>query len=286
MTLEDKVTLKLTFENVEEFKTTSSDSSLIRPYLKAFTEGKYIGTLNNIFYGYGMKPTFVLGTLEKTPEPKSKIIFFPGVKGRKMVRYISQQRIFEPLQTENIIADHFTLEKLEKWHVTMYNHEGKKVSKIPQMSAINISDDLKFWFSLSIKNEFCLEKTPSELTIEFPLHPSDSNRRIDIISKARKDAVLHIVSLPENSTVGYISKEEFLNFEFYLDLNNDDTQSDKLGQIIAPTGPPVLKFKLIDIKNISYRVCPVKLPKFDGIIWVRASKLPGILNEDCIITCP
>jgi len=250
--------------------------SLARPFRVLFEDGRPLGRINYLFFAPPTGPHFTLGAVVRTPA--DRFLFFPGLKSRKVNWFARGENIITLTTKPGELLDHFTLEPdLQNWHVTILT-EGRKKTKTPRFRARRIGDNLVFWFALSIRSPQNLEPTPKNLEMVFRSTREDSERRTKLLDEARDGAIFNITQLPEGSES--VGPGEFMNFEFFLDLNGTSYN----GEALAPLQPPAVKMP-IEIPRLNpMRAHTVTIPGWSGRVVVSAYTLRGLLADDCVIS--
>lgn len=250
-------------------------SALVRPLRQLFQEGKPIGRINYVFYEED-NLYYVLGSL--CYSPAARILYFPGIEDRSIQRWYEGDS--GTLEEGNIggIIDHFTLEpNLQDGHITpegLNYEEAKKVKGELKYRSRSIDANTVWWLGLSLKNARSLEKLRRTIKIAFPSPPDDADRRIKEITKARNNAVFHVISLANEEKFG---ANEFLHFEFVI-------QTSKHGELRSYY--PLALPRSSDIGGVKYeneflvRKHPVSLRGLQGKVWIVASKHVGKLRND------
>jgi hypothetical protein len=270
-------------------KVSNSDSALVRPFRLLIDEGKPIGTINYLFYR--SNKSYVLGVLCYTPG--RRLLFFPGSTVRTPRWYTKGQLDLTKVEQDNPI-DHLTLESdLCSYHATLINSNLKR-KVLTSYRTKKVSDNLTYWFGLSLESEKILEECPEENDFQFSSPPQDSQRRVKIVMESRKGAKFHIIELNPNAEP---VSGSFLHFDFLVEHHGGhtmrgffrrfprwrSTQDILFAPTTAPTYPPSLK-KTISIPNrVHARRHPVTIPEFSGIVWVVSSVRIGELNGQALI---
>jgi len=280
---QDTIELQMTWEyaGIPSFgqgKSNSMSCALARPYKQLFEQGKPIGKINHVFFQVNNWPSRILGSLCLTFG--QRILFYPGLTERKVNWWLSRKQGFRGTQNIGPI-DHITLEKkLQKWHVTIIEPDGTKKRYLPSFRTRNVQKRATFWFGLTIQKPESLEVTPEKLTLAFPSPPKDSKRRIDLLINARKDALLHLITLNKIS----LKKDEFLHFDFLIGPK-DLTLTP--WPCFAPTQKPIIYGYAQTFKDGIHVQChPVSLEGMTDRIWVVASKHIGKVSNRAIMVCP
>lgn len=248
-------------------ENTPFESALTRPIQRILKKGKPTGKLCYIYFGEHKfsPPIYIIGSICQTQ--RRRIIFFPGVKGRRYVP-IGDQHDKVPHKT----VDHLTLDPDYSLHATSKDGSHFRISpSIPRIEA-----DLYGWFSLSISRLSCLEIVPEIFIAKFPALLSDSQRRIKDMINARDQSKFPLLHLPDDSP--YLTEQEFLHIDVFIDLNPKNRKHNLL--ISPPTGPPVLTSPIILEPPFAVRFHKVKLPGFNGIFHFLVSKHKGQLTLD------
>jgi hypothetical protein len=275
-----KVTWSLNQPVTEISKVNSKDCALARPFYWLFIKGQVPGTVNYIFYMNDNLPLKVLGSVCLTP--RKRILFFPGVIERNVNWLKSKQSEQQSIKSTGFV-DHLTLEENRNIsHITLLDENHEKVNKnkggLSSFKPRLISNDILYWFGLSVKNLAFLETTPATLEFAFPCPSSDSLRRARAHEYAIKKAKNHIVQLPSN---GILKQTQFIHFDFYIAPKNISMKEFDLD---PPTEMPIVSnFSQILNEKIEYRACPVALEGLKERIWVLVSKYNGILADKVII---
>lgn len=254
--------------------STSQISALARPYLRLFETGKPIGTINHIFFKGNKWPTRILGSLAYSKA--ERILFFPGVSKRNFIAYYPHKKPIQKFNASNLF-DHITLEKNhKKIHATILDSSGKKKEKLPRFNTKKITDNLIFWFGLTIKNIDILEKTPEEISLSFSSPPTDSNRRFKLLQEAHRDAIRHLIILSRFDNK--INANEYLHFDFFIGTKDLDIEDKTIG-CYAPYEKPIVN-DYIEKESNHVRGHPVSLENFPLKVWIVVSKHIGKLSED------
>lgn len=261
-----------------EGKVVSISCALARPYKQLFENGKPIGRINYVFFKVGRWPSHVLGSLCFTPG--HRLLFYPGLTERTVNWRYSKERGFQSVKSTGT-ADHLTVEEgFQRWHMTVLEPDGTKALRMPSFRTKKINKNILFLFGLTIQDARVLETTPEELTLIFPSPPSDSDRRIRLLMRARENALFHLTTLNEFP----LNKGEFLHFDFFIGPTNLTLK--KL-PCFAPTQEPIVHHYAQAFKEgTHFRGHPVSLEGVKEKIWVVASKHVGKVSDKAIFTCP
>ncbi len=261
-------TLKLT---MGEGTTYSQSSCLIRPLLRLIRTGKPMGKINYIFYHHLYEIYYNLGSLCRTEG--RRILFFPGFQLRNLLWFSNMKGDFRRFNLPDFLIDHFTLEKnLNKVHWTLLRKDKVHEKKYPAFFPTYVlSENLIFWFGLSVQDPSFLELTAKETIFSFTSPRSDTERRIKNIKNARKEAVFQIVEHVDKSR---FSENEFVHFNFFICPKEHIFLS-------LPTKEPIVS-NFHSPPPVSYRTHYVSLLGFDKTIAILVSRHKGILRNKTI----
>lgn len=240
-------------------------SALVRPFRKILVDGKPIGKISYIFYKEKGEH-FVLGSFAYSGK---RIMFFPGLVDRRVTLSPEGQRILEKGLVHNI--DHLSLEAdFRTWHLSL---EGK-IAKYRRMNTKRVRDDMFLWFVMGIKNVKHLEPAPKaqEIRLTWRSLP-EINRRLKVILEAREGAQFPITHIDGDPP----TEPYFLNFEFFVSLRRTKEYSPPL--TVYDAG--ILSKSTRDPRGaVRTRAHPVIFGGFDGMLWVRASKVMGSFESN------
>ncbi len=270
----DKIVITQKFTGVEKGICTSLESSIARPFRVLINEGKNTGNINHVFFK-DLEHNYIVGSLcySKT----KRLIFFPGIIGRKLLWDSDKGDI----ETGGIV-DHLTIEPdLKSWHMTIFSDGKKDITKnLPNRSLNKIEDNLYYWFGLSLSSPDMFEKLIEEYNLSFEIPPKQDKKYSEILLKSKEGSKFHITSLIEEG----LSDDEFLHFDFLIDLRDKDIREKVPHNITSvPTKPPAVETELSQIDNFVIRAHPVEIPEFSGVITVLVSKHKGKLTKDVFI---
>ncbi len=268
----DFITIEQSFPYAEPGSSVSLDSAIARPFRVLIEKGWDTGRVNHLFLS-DVGHFSVVGSLCYTPS--GRLIFFPGIIGRKTL-WDSEKGDLR----ESGIVDHITLEPNSKsWHLTIFK-DGKKdrTSQLPSRRVSEIEPGLNYWFGMSVESISVFEKQFQTYLFSFPVPSEESDKYIKILDQSKKDSKFHSMSLIQEG----VGKEEFLHLDFLVD---NRTNRDELPHNIAwvPSGPPALVGPLEKTDNFLIRAHPVEVPTFPGNIFVLVSKHVGKLTNQVII---
>ena len=258
----------------------SMDSSIARPFRVLVENGKNVGKVNNIFYNRkGDSKKYVLGSLCNTSyaKEKSRLLFFPGIIGRKFLFHSEGGDI-----GNDLIVDHFTIEpNFKTWHYTVRKANGDK-ERFSDNKVFEIEKDLFYWFGLSMSNAEVLEPLYEKYLLGFTV---SSNKLKDINAKmmsAKQNAILHTIEQPETEPN---IQNEFIHFDFLVDKRKVRTYNALSKLSLAPTSKPILA-KDIPLTSNSFqtRYFEIKLDDFAGYITVIVSKHKGTLSQEIMVS--
>jgi len=260
-----------------EGSSESMSSALARPFTQLAETGNIVGRINYVFFDANKWPTHVLGSL--CLAPSERVLFFPGLLERNVVwQYAGAS--FKGIQSRGLV-DHLTLEKgFQKWHVTILESDRTKKTRLQSFPTKRVSEQVTFWFGLSIQGLTLLETTPAKLTMTFPAPPSDSIRRGEELIKAREDAVFHITTMDHGS----LSEREFVHFDFFI--GPDDTDIEALPCFVPTKEPLVHNYAKPFTDGWHFRGHPVSLEGMSMKVWIVVSKHVGDLKSKTLIAAP
>jgi len=247
----------------------SSDSSLVRPFRKLFEDGEPIGKINFIFYTDNNN-NYIIGSVANTTK---RLIFFPGLTVQKIIESPIDDR---EILRDSLYIDHLSLDKnWEKFHFTL--KEKNKKTKLKARKTKKLKDESTFWFLMAVKSLDKLEKMPKsqEYRLSGP-NMEDLKRRQKEFVASRENSIFHVTQVG-----GTIEPPWYLNLEFFL---SNKTLGDYREEVPKPdtiyhttmVNDPSKKL----LKDFHTRFHFVRLPEFDGRLWLRVSRMPGILLED------
>ena len=243
-------------------------SALVRPFQKILEEGKPTGKITFVFYQEDNN-YYVLGSLVHTGR---RILFFPGFVDRRVV--LSPDGI-NPLQQGVVLTtDHYTLEQnLRTWHITLLE-KASKGAKLRSMNTRKLDDMLFLWFILGIQRPNKLEGMPSSQEIRlYGNNIADLKRKFSFIMKARDESIFHITSVEDFGVDPW-----YLNFEFFV-TTSSEKHSPQVG--VTDVGGP--SATIYEARNdIVTRAHRIILDGFNGSIWIRVSKIRGIISCDAL----
>jgi len=182
------------------------NSVLVRPYRRAFEEGKPIGSIKHVLVKIG-DLYYVLGIFVDTGE---RLLFFPGDTGRFLARSPGPQIKGETNHTEEVIVDHMTLESnLKSWHIKMSDRE----MEYGKMSPGKVDNTFYLWFQMQIGSLNQLEPLPLEnhIYLEIKGERIKDYPRLLLMIKNSRNREIDVIPLNEK-----ISKEEFWAFQFFV----------------------------------------------------------------------
>jgi len=278
------------------YKTdTNEDGLLFRPYRRIATTGGPTGTLNYA----------VIQTDEPLPKPIEKgfwrervydrilpwrrgpihrtiprllgsfcytgrmILFFPGFRGTYLTGFDKHDQ--RDNRRTDFLTDHFSLEpNFDRWHVTSFRNEYVKGFR-----TIRLKPNLVFWFGMSVEANTEFEAICRVTSWTFQCPDSDSQRRFDDAFAASRDSQPHIIAAPDSRVD---NGSWFWHFEVVL----------QLGEFASyPATPFHLPYPFATIRSnvreLHVRSHPLRLPGFEGIIFITASRLSGSLSEPIIL---
>lgn len=260
-------------------KTDSMSSALARPYMRLFREGKEIGKITYVFFQVNQWPSHVLGSLCYTTKPR--VLFYPGLIERK-VNWSYTKPWFKSIKSSGFV-DHLTLEKgYVKWHVTILEPDGTKRVLLQSYRTRHVDKGVLWWFSLSIRGPELLETTPEEHTLTFPSPPKDSSRRVELMMKARENAIHHLVTLDSMK----LETGEFLHFDFFIGREDTTARLINEGQLpcYAPTEKPIADgYAQAFGEQTHFRAHAVSVEGMPEKFWVIVSKHRGELRDKAIV---
>jgi len=251
----------------------AAKSALFRPFRQIVEDGKPIGKLTYVFFDNQRGQHFVLGSLVRTPG--SRLLFFPGVKGRRVNWHSRDNRITPVVTNPSETLDHITLESdLGTWHVTILS-EGKKETRLPRMPSYTVDKNLVFWFGMSIRKAECLEPTPASIQLSMGSTSADMERRIAIIYDSRDKAVFRITQLPTDAPM---TGEEFISFEFFVDKTGWAFTNNAMG---GPGGTSLLSPIAVPAQTLT-RVDKIEFTGLTGNVVLVVYSLQGKLRDETI----
>ncbi len=206
-------------------------------------------------------------------------MFYPGVVERNVNWLFSSREGFTSIKSAGLV-DHVTLEKgFQRWHVTILEADGTKRPRLPSYRTKNVTDNVFYWFGLTIQDSFVLETTPEELVLVFGSPPRDTDRRVKEMIRSRKNAIFHLIRLNNIS----LSEKEFLHFDFIIGPSNLNV--DTL-QCRVPTQKPIVyDYDQAFKEETHLRAHGVSLEGIKEQIWVVVSKHIGKVSDKAIFTC-
>lgn len=246
-----------------------SESSLVRPFRKLLDSGNPIGKINFIFYSENDQH-YIVGSIVNT---KKRLIFFPGVKTLKITESPQDE---EKLENHTLFVDHLSLEKnWKKYHISLKDKEQNPQLQVKKTK--ELSDDVVLWFLMAIKSLDKLEEMPKSQ--EFHLYGKNSQdltRRLGEFMDARAGSVFQVLDVK-----GKAESNWYLNLEFFL---SKKTSGDYKKE--SPKTKTVYYTSLVEepvdtkIENFPTKFHWIRLKEFSGRLWVRVSRMPGILKQD------
>jgi hypothetical protein len=245
------------------------ESALLRPFRKILRDGEPMGKIVYSFHEENNRQ-YILGSFVNT---EKRLIFFPGVKIRKITRAPDGTNPSQNGIIQNL--DHLSLERnWRTWHCTLLQKETRG-DKYNKMNTKKIDDSLFLWFVMGIKTPDVLEQTPNVQEIKIKgFTMNDMNRRLKTILKSRSGSVFPITKVDAPITTPY-----YINFEVFIRL--------KQGRQFDP---PTKRYDVLHLTRerienriaIKSRLTPMYIGGFNGTIWIRTTKLMGELSDDCL----
>ena len=253
-------------------KNNNQTSTLLRVFEKLKTSGKKIGNIKHTFYRGDNNVLFTLGSFVTT---KKHILFFPGTNGLQ----ITKVQLDHTNISSKMTLDHISLERnLRRYHITTIEKEigGQK---LPGQNTKKIRNSLFQWLVLGVASETILEKTPKKTIITLQsAYLEELKRRRNEIMSSREKAVFNVLSLNH-----YPEKDHYLNFEIFVS-SEKLSKYPNIDKFYASTGCSNYKGPQ-DIGRS--RIHRLRLLGFNGDVYIRLTKMQGILDHDCaIVTGP
>lgn len=273
------IDISISFDGFGKGSSFDLSSALARPYKKIIDTGRPCGKITHIFALDENNNSYVLGSLEYTPSPGKRVIFYPGLTDRGLNWYTHKGQMHDKESKTRALMDHFTLKNnFKEWHVTYKNGSGKKLRATPTFYTFQY-DKLLFWFGISITNYNVLEITPNKHTITFKCPESDAERRSKIIINSRNIADLQAIKTlkPRRS-----QKDEFIHYDFFIAPENYNLNGK--WPCYAPLFKPMLVEDYIGNNEIGVNRYNISLQNFNKKIIVCASIIEGALSNKSIMT--
>jgi hypothetical protein len=247
-----------------------TNSALVRPFRKLMEEGKPIGKINFVFFTHD-EQNYIIGSFVNT---KKRLLFFPGLIPNKVTESPSDKKIADG---ESLHIDHISLDvDWEKWHFTFKENNGRK-PKIRTRKTMQISDSLVLWFVMAVRSLDRIEKMP--MRQEYRLvgnNLNELNRRYTEFVNACGGSIFPTLGIKEN-----MSGDWYLNLEFFLSSKRNENymrEYPKTPQIYTANQQSSNRDK--QINKLHTRDHAIWLNDFDGLVWIRVSKLPGRLDNE------
>jgi hypothetical protein len=162
-----------------------------------------------------------------------RVLFFPGFsnKHKNLVGY-KKDSLWKDVAME---LDHISLEKDHlSWHVT----NSGSTEHIGKIFTQELSDEARFWFSLSVSSIQDLRIVKEETIVSSPTPQDDTQRRIDIFTKARESAIFNILSL--NNECQSLKEPSFIVFTVLIGKPGFSVPED------TPIGIPDARYFIVD----------------------------------------
>lgn len=202
----------------------------------------------------------------------NKIIFYPSFTTRYLIKF--KQRETPEKVIENINIDHFSLEpSLLKWHITYPN------GHIYDFTTKQVNEDVFHWFSISIKNSVKLEQSFKSNPFGYLCPVSDAERRVQDIADSLKGREEHLLTVPHIDEYNY--SNSFWYFDFLI--IKPQAGAKKIGPIFAFSRDTKINAETDALPFFTYEM---KIPKAECKLIIVASKVPGFLSDDIIISYP
>lgn len=253
-------------------KGTNHDqnSILIRPFNKLLELGSLPGKVNFLSLMEN-KQFYILGAFCRT---QKRILFFPCIREHEISKDTDIKINNQKIDTK---IDHISLENsLLKWHISFLKKKEFNTNAYTQRT-FSINNDLFLWFVWRFKSVENLELVPLEQEIVLNGKEEEVKRR----------AALMMESIRASHSAACFSDEQpsepfFWNIEFFVSKTRE------------LNFPPVPGYCLSDPASIvkdqrefgEGGVFWLSIDDFDGLIWVRVSKLIGSLLSDHVIIPP
>ena len=254
--------------------THDENSALVRPYRRFLEDRTKIGSVKYICFKE-KNNYFVLGSFVFTS--KKRILFFPGTRGRKLVRPPGKLIKEKLKQTSSEIIgtsiDHITLEPVfKKWHVKLLDRE----TWFKAQQTMEINNSLYLWCQLQIKSLNELETLPEkqEVFLKIPDNPLELVTILPILRDSRDDTII-VIHLEDETTDPFfwafqifVSSTKVVNFPNLL-----PTRINRPPYVFVDDSRPTQKDTIKQIE----------LEGFNGAIWLRTYKIPGKMTEGTFI---
>lgn len=249
----------------------NDDSALVRSFRQLLVEGKPIRKINFIFYKEKSQ-YYTIGTMVNAIK---NLIFFPGITISKVTESPPDEKAIKDI---SLNIDHLTLEEnWNKWHFTFKEENKKRKHKLTTRKTKKINGSLTLWFVMAIQSLNKLEEMPKtqEYKLIFP-NDDELKRRYSEFIEARNG-----VNFPIIEVKGEPKNTWYLNLEFFLGKKTSENYKDDYvkpptvytaNRLSSNKGKPII--------NLYSRDIHVHLPGFDGRLWIRASRCPGLLDKD------
>lgn len=248
------------------------NSAMIRPLRQFIEKHKSIGRFVYVFVQEkGTEQGHLLGTFLLTIG--ARLLFYPGLN---VLRH--QWSTKENRKLVGLDIDHFTLEPDWTWHLT--SREAKK--KKDNYSTKEISNGVRYWFGLSVRNLACLEYAPRKTVINFSSDNRLSAEKLSEFIGSRAGGKWPRIEIPRDD-----DKNSFVHVDFLIDsrfLSNLRSRGPLMyGE--PPTAPPAL-IKEIRPQNNQFLTtqADIKIPTYGPKIVINISRHPGQLTDLAIIT--
>jgi hypothetical protein len=298
----DRLDIKLNLKIGLEQKNFAYNSTLFRPWRRVVETGKPIGNINFMFLDTGEpKPqsakksvikqwwkvlkgfhhskiyrhsVYILGSICYSPE--GLLLYFPGFCGNYVTIYDKNQ---QPMKKySSFFIDHFSLERgFSRWHITP-SKVSSDDTRIRNLKVTRLNANYIHWFGLSIQEASELESLCQENHFSFIGPSSDMHRRTDELTSSREGSQFHIIEANDARTA---NGPFFFHFDFIV----------KEGPGIIEVPKAAIKAPIHSITegrsasyNVPVRVHPVKIPNFEGVLVVSATKFSGTLSDRVIIS--
>ena len=255
-------------------RTACPDSSPENPLSRAIDcllqHGKPFNRLNKCFFLDQSGTLRWLGIFIHSRG--DRILFFPGITEYKnhVVAYNGDSLRWD----QSFKIDHISLEPdWESWHFT----EPASAQHLGKMYAHKLSQDVRHWFSMSVRANEDLRITRRETRVlsRSSIHSGDIDRRIKELGKSREDAEFPIISLNEQSQ---LDQPNFVHFSVVIGPPNFTSPGQHIFGL--PYGSPFVDASSgTPTENIPCRAHRCKLSD-TAELEIISAVLPGTLKKD------
>lgn len=253
-------------------QTLNDNSALVRPLKGLLDEGNIFRRINFIFY----KEKDEYYTIGSIVVGKKYLIFYPALMPTKVTESAPDKKIINEIPLN---IDHITLEEnWDNWHFTFKEKKEKGKYKLTKRKTKKVNDSVTLWFVMAVQSLDKLERMPKtqEYKLTYPKF-DELERRYSEFIKVREDVRMPIIEIKGEAS----EKDWYLNLEFFLsEKKSENYQEDYVERPTVYGGNHVSSNQGKPIFGLRSKEVHVHLPGFDGRLWVRASRMPGILEKE------